>query len=695
MYRRAAVLVEERAVAERVGQVVNALDNNLRGLSRTARDYAQWDDTYAFASEGDPEYIEVNFSVTTYFNNNLTYIAIVRPDGELVYGGGFDPTDEALTPPPATLSSFAGTDARLLLQHDNAEGELAGLLMLAEGPLLIAAQPILTSLGEGPPAGTLLMGRALDTSEVARLAELTRLPFALHRLDGAALPAELQTVAAALTDEGPTVTQVLDERHILGAAQIADLAGGPGLLLTLDLPREVYQLGQQTVRDYTLVLLSIGLLFGVLVLWVIERTVLRRTIRLSRQVAMIEAGRPETLVTVAGRDEVGQLGEAINQMLARQAQTQRQLAENEQRYRQLIELSPDAMIVHDGRQIRYSNSAGTRLLGHGQPAALVGQPLDSVIAAIAPRDDGAPALLERVLTRPDGSLIEVELVALPFRDGAAPATQVIVRNITERKQVEQALRSAKEAADAANRAKSQFLATMSHELRTPLAAIIGYAELLEQAITIAPLEEVLHDIGRIRAAGAHLLAIINDVLDLSKIEAGHMQLRSAPLRLDLLLQVVIDTVQPLAERNGNRLELRGAEGSGTMLSDEMRLRQILINLLSNACKFTHDGTVTLEVTTLAAADGAEDERISFAVHDTGIGIAPAQLGLLFRDFVQVDSSSTRKYGGTGLGLALSQRLAHLLGGEIVVVSEPDAGSTFTLSLPRAQVTGTIDPEDAD
>jgi signal transduction histidine kinase/DNA-binding response OmpR family regulator len=281
-------------------------------------------------------------------------------------------------------------------------------------------------------------------------------------------------------------------------------------------------------------------------------------------------------------------------------------------------------------------------------------------------------------------LIEVELVALPFEEQGTPATQVIVRNITERKQVEKTLRNAKEVADAANRAKSQFLATMSHELRTPLAAIIGYAELLEQAVTMDPLDELelLHDIGRIRTAGAHLLALINDVLDLSKIEAGHMQVNVSPLRIDLLLQAIIGTVKPLAERNGNRLELRGVNDLGIMVSDEVRLRQILLNLLSNACKFTHDGAVTLEVQVLAAEEADVGGRLRFAIRDTGIGIAPAQQSRLFRDFVQIDSSSTRKYGGTGLGLALSQRLAHLLGGAITLESEPGVGSTFTLDLPR-------------
>ncbi len=630
---------------------------------------------------------------STFINLGVSYIAFVNTAGELVYARAFDLETGVGAAAPPELQSFGGPDARLL-QHASPDGSIAGLAVLARGPIVLAAQPILPSNGEGPPAGTLLIGRLLDAQEIARLAELTRLPIAISRLDDPGLDPALQQAARAIDAGQAIVTTPLDKEHIRGTSRLPDLLGGPGLLLHLDLPREVYLLGELATGKYTLMLLGAGLLFGAIVFWMLERTVLARTIALSAEVAAVDVGQQGAQVTLSGDDELGQLGGAINQMLIRLDQAKQQIAESEQRYRQLSELSPDAIIIHDGQHIRYINSAGARLLGGDLPAALVGRPVAPAIGSVAPRPDGSPAIAERTLARADGSLVAAELVVLPFDDRGTPATQVIVRNITERKQLEQTLRVAKEAADAANRAKSHFLANMSHELRTPLTSILGYTELLERALASADNPDLLVDLGRIRTSGNHLLEIIKDVLDLSKIEAGHMPVSVAHVAVAPLLEMVAKTILPLAQRNGNRLEIRGSAAAGAMLTDEAHLRQILINLASNACKFTHDGCVTLSVSALPAADGAGGERVAFAVEDTGIGIRPEQMELLFRNFVQIDTSATRRYNGTGLGLALSRRLAQLLDGDITVVSKPGDGSTFTLSLPRELAAGSS-PADPD
>lgn len=419
----------------------------------------------------------------------------------------------------------------------------------------------------------------------------------------------------------PIVTHALNDQTIVGATILPDLLERGGLLLTLELPREVFLLAQSTTRNYTFVLLGAGLLFGVLVWYTLERVVLTRLLRLDRQVQQIDAEHPDVQLHVRGHDEISQLALAINQMLSRLALAQLQITNNAQRYRQLIELSPDAIVVHDGQQIRYINAAGARLLADSEPSALIGQQLDPLLRAVRAKADGTPVMTDQLFTRADGAQIELELVVLPFPDHELDATQVIMRNITERKQVEKELRLAKTAADAANRAKSQFISTMSHELRTPLTAIIGYADLLKYTLSDAGNAETLHDLSHIRNAGTHLLAIINDVLDLSKIEAGQMQVHVDQVHVDFLVLSVTDAVRPLAERNGNQIVVRGADAVGVLQTDEVRLRQVLLNLLSNACKFTHNGTITLEVTAIPSA-GTDNDLVRFAVHDTGIGIRP-------------------------------------------------------------------------
>ena len=228
--------------------------------------------------------------------------------------------------------------------------------------------------------------------------------------------------------------------------------------------------------------------------------------------------------------------------------------------------------------------------------------------------------------------------------------------------------------EVANRHKSEFLANMSHELRTPLNAIIGYSEMLQEEAEDAGQETMIADLQKINAAGKHLLELINAVLDLSKIEAGKMELYLEDFDVARLVRDIGAVIKPLAEQNGNRLELACDETVGTMHADVTKVRQTLFNLLSNACKFTERGVVELRV---ARADG----WVTFGVHDTGIGMTPEQMTRLFAEFAQADASVTRRYGGTGLGLALSRRLARMMGGDITVDSVPRRGSTFTVRLP--------------
>lgn len=236
------------------------------------------------------------------------------------------------------------------------------------------------------------------------------------------------------------------------------------------------------------------------------------------------------------------------------------------------------------------------------------------------------------------------------------------------------LEIARDEAMQATQAKSQFLANMSHELRTPLNAIIGITEMMREDAESEGQADLLEPLDRIHGAGRHLLHLINQILDLSKIEAGKLDLRVENTDISALMHDCIATAEPLAAKNGNRLEINCHDHIGTIRTDPMRLRQIILNLLSNSCKFTDNGIVGLRVE-------REGEWCQIAVSDTGIGMTPEQLKRLFQEFTQADSSTTRKYGGTGLGLAISRRLCRLLGGDIEASSEPRRGSTFTVHLP--------------
>ncbi|MCI0711380.1 MAG: PAS domain S-box protein [Chloroflexi bacterium] len=270
----------------------------------------------------------------------------------------------------------------------------------------------------------------------------------------------------------------------------------------------------------------------------------------------------------------------------------------------------------------------------------------------------------------------MDVTALPLvdSDGSRIATIGVSQDITDRKAAEQAMKQAKEAAEDANKAKTNFLASMSHELRTPLNAVIGYTELIIEEARHNKLETVEVDAIKISSASRHLLGIINDILDIARIEAGRVHLSLTSFSIAYLVDDVRAAVEPLIAKNGNIFIMEIADDVKKLYGDELRVRQMLVNLLGNAAKFTHSGTVSLNI-------HSANRGINFVVSDTGIGIKEDELERLFEAFTQSEENSTRTYGGTGLGLAITRRLCDIMGGSISVQSEVGKGSTFTLWLP--------------
>jgi signal transduction histidine kinase len=254
-----------------------------------------------------------------------------------------------------------------------------------------------------------------------------------------------------------------------------------------------------------------------------------------------------------------------------------------------------------------------------------------------------------------------------------------MEDVTDRRRTEEEVARAKEAAETANKTKSLFLANMSHELRTPLNAILGYSEMLqEEAVERKLVGRFGADLERINGAVKHLLTLINDILDFSKIEAGKMELYLENFDLTEMMDEVASTIRPMVEKTANTLHLQLAQDLGTIFADQVKVRQALLNLLSNAVKFTHQGHITLQ----ADRESLEgSEWIVLSVTDTGIGLSPEQIVKLFRNFTQAEASTTRNFGGTGLGLALTRRYCQMMGGDVTVRGVPGQGSVFTIKLP--------------
>ncbi|MBD2461409.1 response regulator [Oscillatoria sp. FACHB-1407] len=416
----------------------------------------------------------------------------------------------------------------------------------------------------------------------------------------------------------------------------------------------------------------------------------------------------DTLTRTAERtDELGLLARVFQRM-AREVHEREQgllqakeaLHQSEAHFRSLIENASDVItILSESGTIQYGSASLRSVLGYEPDEVLNHSILEfvhpgqttAVLTAFnrAVVEGGVSSPFELCLKHQNGSWVILEAVSNNLlHDKTVGGIIVNLRDITERKQAE-ALQKAKDMAEQANRAKSQFLANMSHELRTPLNAIIGYSEMLQEEAEDVGQEDFVPDLKRIHSAGKHLLSLINDILDLSKIEAGKMDLYLEPFDVSQMIQDVVSTIRPLIEKNHNTLVVDYPTDIGTMYADLTKVRQNLLNLLSNAAKFTNQGTITLRVsreeegTTQEGMGKTERSSsvIQFQVSDTGIGMTPEQMDRLFQAFTQADASTTRKYGGTGLGLAIAQRFCHMMGGSLEVESEVNRGSTFTMLLP--------------
>ncbi|MFV1998248.1 MAG: ATP-binding protein [Acidiferrobacterales bacterium] len=366
--------------------------------------------------------------------------------------------------------------------------------------------------------------------------------------------------------------------------------------------------------------------------------------------------------------------------------------------KEIIDTMTDALLVLDNNKIiRLANPEAARLFQCDERELLNKPVLEALTTAGLPEDISKLTQGETVKkaevrftnARGDSRIMNVSVSVMHEGGDKAIAYTCVLRDITEQNRIQGELERrvvertaelavARDQALEASRTKSAFLANMSHELRTPLNAIIGYSEMLYEDVASFSKKQVTEDLQKISSAGSHLLELINSVLDLSKIEAGKMELHNEKFSIEELASEVADVFRPLAEQNGNELRMLLPRGLGAMVADRTKVNQVLMNLVSNACKFTNDGIIEIEAE--RSVSGAL-EWICISVRDNGIGISPLEQEKLFSEFTQASTSIPKIYGGTGLGLSISQKLCQLMGGAITVESEPDVGTEFTICLP--------------
>ena len=405
-----------------------------------------------------------------------------------------------------------------------------------------------------------------------------------------------------------------------------------------------------------------------------------RTVRsLEETTQLMVGGEMGERFTLETRDELGQVANSFNTIADRLREESAQTREAEAKFRSIFEHATEGIFQTSPEgQYLNANPALARIYGYDSREELIAH-FTSIERELyvnpnrrgdfvrAMTEQGSVSDFESEIFRKDGSVIWISENSHTIRDatGRPLHYEGTVVDITQRKEIE--------------RLKNSFIAAVSHELRTPLNAIIGITEMLiEDARDLKRAEEEIEPLERVLRAGRHLLALINDILDLSKIEAGKMELHFDSFPIAPLVEDVVKTIQPLAQKNGNQLVVNCSADTGTMHSDQTRVQQALLNLVSNANKFTERGKITISARRVAEDGGA---WITLAVTDTGIGMTPELMGRLFQEFVQADATTHIKYGGTGLGLVISRRFCQMMGGDITVESEVGRGSTFTIRLP--------------
>jgi PAS domain S-box-containing protein len=444
-----------------------------------------------------------------------------------------------------------------------------------------------------------------------------------------------------------------------------------------------------SIAIFLTLLLTTLILMSALLNFMLSRFVIRPVSLLRNGINEIQEGHLGETVDLPFKDEIGKMGAAFNEMSVKLHHGQVALKEAEAKYRSIFENATVGIYRSttdsQGRLLTV-NPAFAQIMGYESPEAMVESVTDIRSQFYVNPDDrerfrhllrekGMVEGFETLFHRKDGETIDVSISSNVIKNvnGEALYYEGILEDITEKKQASQ-LRIAKEAAEAANKHKSEFLANMSHELRTPLNAILGYTELILDNIYGEVPDKIREVLERLDKNGRHLLSLINDVLDLSKIEAGQLVLSLAEYSMADVIQTVVTSVEALAAEKNLKLNVSVPADLKIGKGDQQRIAQVLLNLVGNAIKFTEKGEVKVEV-------GVSNETFSISVSDTGPGISKADQEKIFEEFQQVDGSSTRAKGGTGLGLSIAKKIVEMHGGQIWVESTLGKGSNFRFTLP--------------
>jgi sensor domain CHASE-containing protein/signal transduction histidine kinase/HAMP domain-containing protein len=671
--------LEQNDTLKNVERVQNAVSTEQRYLDYMVQDWACWDDTYKFIEDKNYKFIDVDIQNQTLTGIKVNLMVFINNAGTVVYAKSVDvDTGKEIPVPKELLKMVEG--GNLLTKSEN--DTIKGFVLLDKDPMFISCHPILTTKYQGPSRGTLIFGRYFDKALLRDFEDITRSSLLMYRAD-LDMPPDFQNKLKNFSEAtGNTVIERRSKESISGYFEFEDISGQPALVVRADFPRDLYKSGEKTLNQMYLFLLLTGLMTGAGVKFALDRLFVSRLVEIDDFVTKVRSEKDlSKRLTLEDNDELFRLAREINGMLNEIYLAEQELKSQEREKKVLLDsLNELVVFVNPDLNIIWANKAALEYMKKGLQE-VVGLCLKS---ASVISDLSENMQLEQIFvtgskksgesTSKDGRVWFVQGLPVTEENGKIIGILETCREITERKTAEKLLQE-KQIAEVANRTKSEFLANMSHELRTPLNSIIGFSELLHEQAYGELSEKQLRAVGNISKSGNHLLHLINDILDLSKVEAGKLELNYKDFDLATRLKTIQNLLSPIADRKNIRIEIDMDSKLNSIRADEDRFIQIMYNLVDNAIKFSYENSI------VKIGARKKENMVEITIKDTGIGIKAEDHIKIFKPFSQVDSFSSKRSKGTGLGLSLVKQIINLHGGYVWFRSSPEEGSTFAFTIP--------------
>jgi PAS domain S-box-containing protein len=674
--------LEEDFASQNLERAASALTNELNTLDRTTSEYAAWDQSYAYLHGRNPGYIKSEFPAPTFQQLKVSFVVILDNSGHKVFSKGFDLARGGEAPVPDGLDENLKAGSSIL-NHKSLDSRVMGILMLRDGPVLMDSRPVLTSDAQGPIAGTLIMGRALDSAEVQHLSEIIHVPLSVERLDDKALYADFQSARGTISARSPAHIRAIDQDFLTAHEVLDDIYGRPAINLRIILQRTIYAQGQTTLLQFSLLLLAAGLIFGAGTLYLLERVILSRVANLSDGITHIGAsGNLSARLEVRGKDELTYLGTAINSMLEDLETAQVEQHQGRTRLGVMIEKMPAILWTTD-TELRYTSAVGAGLDPLGlRSNELAGKTLfeyfqtrDLEFPSIAAHRKALNGESVTYELQWKNRVLESHVQPLRGNEGEFIGVIGVALDITDRKHLADQLRQAQKM-----QAVGELAGGVAHDFNNLLMIVKGHAEVLIDRLPQTSPQRF--NVEQIQTAAERAASLTRQLLAFSRKQV----LQPRVLDLNEVVSGMIQMVSRLIDENIELAFLPGAK-LGNVKADPSQIEQVVLNLVVNARDaMPGGGRLTIETSSVELDKNYTSQHavvepgpyVMLTVTDTGSGMDAETQARIFEPFF-----TTKEPGkGTGLGLATVYGVVKQSGGYVWVYSELGHGTTFKVYLPR-------------